>query len=213
MGKQVVDTIAEQNQHKIAAGIDVNITEQTFPVYQSTAEIKEKVDAIIDFSTSADKSEYINFAKENVLPYGCFSTTCTHLDENNFEELAKIVPVLLCKNTSAGVNLLYELVDIASKKLPEAEIAISEFHHKHKKDSPSGTAKEIEKILSNNSSNFQTNAFRVGNETGTHIIKLFLEDEIIEISHTAKSRKVFALGAIKMMQKLKDKKPKIYKKV
>ena len=213
MGKEVVSIIEQHPNHKIVAGIDIIPTAQTFPVYKNTRDITESFDAIIDFSTSSDKSEYVLFAKKHLLPYGCFSTTCTTDDEQNFKTLSKTVPVLLCKNTSIGINLLYDLVDLSSKHIPDSDVAITEIHHKHKKDSPSGTAKEIEALLSNHHLPFQTNSLRVGNEAGKHIVQFFLEDEIIEISHTAKSRKIFAIGAVKMMEKLKDKKPKIYKKL
>lgn len=212
MGSQIIDALKDNDSDKIVAGIDLNLKSKSrnFPVYNDIHNITEEVDGIIDFSTCENRKEYIIFAQNKKLPYGCFSTICSDADKDLFHKLAKTSPVLLCKNTSLGVNTLYKLVEIASKSLPKADVVLTEYHHKAKFDSPSGTAKNIEQIFTLNNINFTTSAFRVGNEKGTHVIQFFLEDEILEISHRSKSRKIFALGAISLMHKLIEKENDMY---
>lgn len=159
-------------------------------------------DVIIDFSTAKDREEFVKFSFENKIPYCCFATNLKEKDIADFKELSSIVPVLVCSNASQGINVMFDLVKLSSQKLKMADVVLEEYHHKQKIDIPSGTARKIENILISEGANFETKAFRVGNECGTHIIKFFLEDEILEIKHVAKSRKIFALGAIEMARRI-----------
>ena len=172
----------------------------------------EMVDVVVDFSTCRDRETYINYAKQNKLPYACFSTDISPKDCDRFLALSKVVPVLICPNSSQGVNILFEIVDMISKNV-SAEAAIIEIHHKEKKDRPSGTAKRIEEILKQNSMPFETQAFRVAKECGEHLVRFYLDDEIIEIKHYAKSRKIFALGALQMAKKLTKEKCGMLEKI
>ena len=212
MGRQVAEVVSQQKCDKIIAGIDTKKSENhlDFPVYLNTKKVNKKIDAIIDFSTCNNRQEYISFALKHNIPYACFSTICSSEDITLFENLAKSCPVLICKNTSIGVNLLYKLIDIACQYLPNADVAVNEYHHTLKKDMPSGTAKNIENILSKSNIKFTTSSFRVGTEKGTHSVQFFLEDEIIEINHRANSRKIFALGALNLVHKLPNQPNGIY---
>lgn len=162
----------------------------------------KNIDAIIDFSTSTDRAKYFEFATKYNIAYGLFSTNFTKNDEKYVKKSSKKIPILVCKNSSLGVNVLYKLAQVASQNLPHSQVVLTEYHHTQKLDMPSGTAKAIEKILSENNIDFQTSAFRVGNEKGYHKIEFFLGDEILTISHRANSRKIFACGALEAMHKL-----------
>ena len=171
----------------------------------------ENVDVVVDFSTCTNRSKYIAFARKNKLPYACFSTNLSKEDKVGFKKLSAKVPVLICPNASLGVNALFEMVEIAAKL--EAEATITETHHKNKLDKPSGTAKRIERILEENNTPFSTECFRVGEECGEHCVRFYFQDEILEVKHYAKSRKIFAIGALKMAQKLKNQKCGMFDKI
>ena len=200
MGKAVSEVIKDGDE--IVAKID------------SENVLKKSVtaDVIIDFSTAENRQEYINFSFKKKVPYCCFATAISTEDMKEFHTLAKRVPVLVSSNASLGANFLFEMVELASQKLPNSEVVILEYHHKNKKDSPSGTAKKIREIFGQNNKMVDVRSFRVGNECGTHILQLFLEDEIIELKHQAKSRKVFAIGAIEMARSLCKRKRGFYEK-
>lgn len=159
-------------------------------------------DVIIDFSSASDRSKYFDYAKKWGVPYACFATGLTENDEKGLDALASEVKVLKCKNASKGVNLLYDLTALACKELQGADVVLTEIHHKAKKDSPSGTAKELEKILTEYGVNYETVCHRVGNEKGYHELKFFLGDEVVVLSHHAFSRSIFAKGALEKARKL-----------
>lgn len=161
-------------------------------------------DVIIDFSSADDREIYFDYAKKWNIPYACFSTNLSEKDEKGLEELGKFVKTLKCQNASKGVNLLYLLAEIACKELKNADAVLTEIHHKEKKDSPSGTAKELQNILLKNGMSFETSCHRVGNEKGFHKIEFFVGDEVITLSHHAFSRSIFASGAIEKARLLVD---------
>lgn len=205
MGQEVKDYInrfcpADQ----IVAGVDI-FTKNDATTVSDIFEIENDVDAIIDFSTAQNRTKYFQFAKENGMPYGLFSTCVSDDDLQNLKSLSNSIPVLQCNNSSFGVNLLFKLVDIIAKELRgnDCDVAIVEKHHKNKIDVPSGTAKTIENILTQNGRTFQTSALRVGQEKGFHSIEFYFGDEILQISHRANSRQIFANGAVEAMHKLK----------
>lgn len=159
-------------------------------------------DVIIDFSTAKSREKFIKYSFENKIPYCCFATNYNDDDLKNLKKLSHIVPVLICSNASKGVNLMFDMIKSIAPKVNNGDIIIEEYHHKQKIDSPSGTARKIESIFQDNGKQFKTHAFRVGNECGTHIVKIFFEDEVLEIKHVAKSRRIFALGAIELSREL-----------
>ena len=209
MGRTVAK-IAKENNDVIVCGVDIKDENQSFKTHTNIHEIQETFDAIIDFSTTEDHTEFLRFAKENNVPFGLFSTRVNDQTLQELKHASKFIPVLFCKNASIGVNLLYEMLETCSKSIPNTEAIIQEYHHKEKIDTPSGTAKEIESILYKNNIKFETISFRVGKEKGTHIVQFFLQDETITLSHVAHSRDVFARGAILAMHKLKDKENDLY---
>lgn len=200
MGREIVKCLPCDDQ--IVQKIDVD----------NMPDMSADVDVIIDFSTAKDRASYIDFATKNRVPYCCFATGISDEDMSSLKKLSQRVPVLVCSNASVGVNLMFEIADIVSKKVDGADIVLTEYHHKSKKDTPSGTAKKLEEIISLNGKNVKTNALRVGNECGTHVLQFFFEDEILEIKHIAKSRKIFALGAIKMARSVCKRKKGLHTK-
>lgn len=133
-------------------------------------------------------------------------------------------------NMSVGVNVLCGLAAQAAKLLNgAADIEIIEKHHNQKIDSPSGTAKmlanEIEKALpaaplftygrhggdaKRVNGEIGIHSVRGGTVVGEHEVSFYLNDEVITISHSAASRKIFAEGAIKAAKFLVGKPAGLY---
>ncbi len=213
MGREITNAVAE-TEDKIVLGIDTKDEKNSsFKTFHSLPKKLPPFDVIVDFSTAKSRKELFNLAKERKVPYGLFSTVISSEDEKDLNELSKFVPVLQTKNTSLGVNLLYEILKDICPRLTQADAVVTEYHHKQKLDSPSGTAKEIEKILEAEGINFISSAFRVGNEKGYHKVQFFFGDEILEISHRANSRKIFADGALKSIHKLSSKPAGLYNNI
>ena len=101
-------------------------------------------------------------------------------------------------NFSYGVNLLFQIVKVAAPALTHGYIGhITETHHIHKKDAPSGTAVALQKIL-NQAADIEVpiTSEREGDVTGAHTLELSATGDRIMLTHEAKSRRTFAEGAV-----------------
>lgn len=207
MGKKVCELLESDSKFDQFVGIDSdeqgNVKNCFYNQKTDEFDLFCKADVVIDFSTCSNRKQYFEQAKKNKIPYALFSTNLSEQDKEGLTELSKIVPVLKCSNSSIGIKAIKHAVENICSDLPECDVVINEYHHKSKKDSPSGTANLIASWIKKfHKFNLQINSNRVGNEVGMHKIEFFLEDEMIEISHSAKSRTIFARGAIELSKRL-----------
>lgn len=125
--------------------------------------------------------------------------------ENQFTEVKRRVEgssigLLYSSNFSIGVHLFIQLLERSKELLTTYDAAGVEFHHNQKKDAPSGTAKEIAKRLQ-----IDFSSVRVGSVFGKHEVIFDSPLDTITVSHEAKSREGFALGALEAARWLKGK--------
>lgn len=187
---------------------DINIIGSISPRNGMLGEdILGKVDVVIDFSNHSN----INYLIDYSIKHKCALLVCTtgfsEEEKIRIEEAGKQIPILLSSNTSLGVNIMRKIIKIISKELNSFDIDIIEKHHNKKKDAPSGTAKtlaeDIKQVTGRASIN--TAALRAGTIPGEHTVIYSGTDEILEIKHTALSKKVFARGAFDIALKLINK--------
>lgn len=113
-------------------------------------------------------------------------------------------------NFSVGVNIFFELnkeLAAAMKDQPQYSPSITETHHIHKLDKPSGTAKTLADGLRNMGYGVQDSeieSIREGEVPGTHVVTWDSEEDTIVITHIAKGRRGFALGAVLAAEQLKQ---------
>lgn len=207
MGKEI-ERIALDRGHEIVLKIDV-----TNPEDLSVSNL-QKADVAIEFTTPASAVDNYKLCFEAGLPV--VSGTTGWLERK--PEVHQLCEALdgtffYTSNFSLGVNIFFAL----NKKLAalmashdDYKIGITEIHHIHKLDAPSGTAITLaEGIIENMPSktkwvNQETEenteleiiSERVGEVPGTHIIKYDSEVDYIEITHCAKNRKGLAFGAV-----------------
>ena len=121
------------------------------------------------------------------------------------EEKARIkaasgsIPIVFSPNMSVGVNVLFKLVEEAARLLgPDYGINILEAHHVNKKDAPSGTAKELARIIEAKKTGLKVpiESIREDEIVGEHTIIFDSDVDTIEITHSAKTRDIFAKGAL-----------------
>jgi 4-hydroxy-tetrahydrodipicolinate reductase len=149
------------------------------------------------------------------------------------DDAARDIAVLQTGNTSLGVNMLAALVRQAAARLgPDWDIEITEMHHRHKVDAPSGTALLLGQAaaqgrgidLAANSERGRDGitgarqegaigfaSLRGGSVAGDHSVIFAADNERIEITHRAENRTVFATGAVKAALWLAGKAPGRYK--
>jgi len=101
-------------------------------------------------------------------------------------------------NFSYGVNLFFQIVQAAAPALAHGyDSHITERHHVHKKDAPSGTAVALQRLLEEASGvRVNITSEREGDATGTHTLALASAGDRIVLTHEAKSRRTFAEGAV-----------------
>lgn len=231
MGQMLSDLISEDSIMTVVAGIDSSgKCLSNYPVFSSFSKCDVKADVIIDFSHHSITSSLIDYCVEAETP----AVICTTgLDETLIEKIdtaSKKVPLFRSGNMSLGINLLMDLSRKAAKILADAyDIEIIEKHHNRKVDAPSGTAYMIADAINDELDNSKEYSFgrygraskrqnseigihaiRGGTIVGEHTVIYAGPDEIIEIKHSATSRKVFAAGAVKAAKFLINKENGLY---
>jgi len=110
------------------------------------------------------------------------------------------IPVLVAPNTSLGVAVLRHLVREAARLLAGFDIDIVESHHNRKKDAPSGTALALAAAAAEGGAPVppeRVHALRGGDTIGEHAVHFAGPGETIRLEHSAVSRDLFALGALR----------------
>lgn len=230
MGNAVRRIAKENSALCIAAGFDINTKSTDFPVYDSLQKVTEKIDCIIDFSHPSLTDEVLDYAKKNKIPAVICTTGLSKEQISKIEFYSKDTPIFFSANMSLGVNLLIELVTKASKVLESNfDIEIVEKHHNQKLDAPSGTALAIADAISDTvafnpkyvfdrhsvrkkreKEEIGIHAVRGGNIVGEHTVIFAGNDEVIEVKHSATSREVFAVGAVRAAIFMYQKAPGLY---
>ena len=217
MGGNVLSLLENDEEAMAVCGVDLYPKEIGIPVYKSFSEIKEKADVIIDFSSPIGLEERLAYAKQNGLGIVLASTGFTAEDLALVERYSKDVAIFKTANLSLGVNLMQALIKTAAEVLGDAyDVEIIERHHNLKKDAPSGTALMLADTINEafdnqkrivngregivgarEKSEIGMHAVRGGTIVGEHEVMFAGEDEIITITHSARSKRVFAVGAIR----------------
>ncbi len=231
MGQAVFRAVQKIDSAQIVAGVDINTAAGNgVPIYSSFSEVTESVDVIIDFSHPSVLDSLLDFAKEKSLPVVICTTGLSKEQISKLSYESKEIPVFFSANMSLGVNLLIDLVVRAAKILESNfDIEIIEKHHNQKLDAPSGTALAIADAIADSVSypaeytydrhsvrrkrdkkEIGIHAIRGGTIVGEHDVIFAGTDEIIQISHSARSKEVFAVGAARAALFLKDKPAGMY---
>lgn len=215
MGANVLSLANDDGELNAVCGVDPHAPESNIPVYKNFDGVKEKIDVIVDFSSPAALRSETEWAVKHNVPVILASTGYTESDIKHIENCAEKIAVFRTGNFSLGINLLQELVKRAAEVLGEKfDIEIIEKHHNRKVDAPSGTALMLADSVKGAFENKETvygrhgivgkrgneiaiHAVRGGTIVGEHEVMFAGEDEIITLSHSARSKKVFAAGAIK----------------
>ncbi len=218
MGQVISRLVEEDDDAEIICGVDLN-TEQknSYPVVGSIAEFTGKADVVIDFSHPSCLTSILDYCIRTKTPVVLATTGYSAEQKAEFQEASKEIPVFFSANMSLGINLLISLAKQAAKLLEGSfDIEIVERHHNQKIDAPSGTALAIADAIDETLSypaeyvfdrhsvrrkrkktEIGISAVRGGTIVGDHEIIFAGNDEVIELSHHAASKEVFAVGAIK----------------
>ena len=218
MGQAIAHVAAGLGAH-IAGGIDRD--GGAHGDHADATALARAADVLVDFTAPNALAEHLDAAVAAGTPILIGTTGLATAHHALIDEAARTIPLIQTYNTSLGVNLLRGLVEEAARRLgPEWDIDIVEMHHRHKLDTPSGTA-----LLLGASANIgrgtangrDLNRFdrmqegphereeggiyyaslRGGSVAGDHQVIFATDGERIELGHRAENRAIFAKGAVK----------------
>ena len=169
-------------------------------------------DALIEFTLPDGTMANLKAAAQYGVPMVIGTTGFTVQQVDAIKSATNDIPIVLASNMSIGVNTLFKQIQIATGKIAPHTISISETHHIHKKDKPSGTAKTMAQIAEKASGLTIDNveSIREGEVIGDHTIRLESGEDVLTISHHAKDRSMFARGALTAAKYLQGKAPGLY---
>ncbi|ADJ27249.1 4-hydroxy-tetrahydrodipicolinate reductase [Nitrosococcus watsonii] len=202
------------------------------PLVDNLDKSKEAFDLIIDFTRPEITLANLVLCRDQGKAMVIGTTGFTQEQRQKITKAAIEIPIVLAPNMSVGVNLCLKLLETAARVLKdEVDIEIIEAHHRHKVDSPSGTALRMGEVVAKTlgrdlnqcavygrqgvsgerpRESIGFSSLRAGDIVGEHTVIFAAEGERIEISHKASSRMTFALGAMRASQWVSDKPPGLY---
>lgn len=160
-------------------------------------------DVAIDFSLPEALPAVLALCVSRGRPLVCGTTGIDDAGRRALDDAARTVPVLWASNFSLGVVVLEDLVARASRALAAWNIRVSETHHVHKKDAPSGTALTLAHAAERGSGRLPAiESLREGEVIGDHAIVFSGPGETLQLAHHAASRDIFALGALEAARRI-----------
>ncbi len=187
-----------------------------------------KADAVIDFTSPDATVSHLESAQKFSVPMVIGTTGLNEARMSRIREASNVIPIVMAPNFSIGVNVLLKVVEVVSEALgSEWEVEIMEIHHHGKKDAPSGTAKKLAEIVrkirggkfvygregivgERNPDEIGVMALRGGDVVGEHTVYFFGAGERLELSHRATTREIFARGALRAVEFVVGKPPRLY---
>jgi len=201
-------------------------------VVSSLADVVDGIDVLIDFTVPAATLANVELCAERSVAMVIGTTGFSPEEQAVIAAAATRTPVCKASNFSTGVNLCFQLLDMAARVLgDDVDVEVYEAHHRHKVDAPSGTAlsmgevvaralgRDLEKVAvygrqgqtgarERDTIGFAT--VRAGDIVGDHTVMFAADGERVEITHKASSRMSFARGAVRAAGWLALQEPGLY---
>ena len=188
--------------------------------HQTALALAKASDVLIDFTAPDALFAHLDAAVAAGTPIVIGTTGIGPEHHRAIDEAAAKIAIVQAFNMSLGVNVLRALVEQAARRLgPEWDIEIVEMHHRHKLDTPSGTALLLgasanigrgaaDRVALNRFDRMQEGphereeggiyyaSLRGGSVVGDHMVVFAADGERIELGHRAEKRSIFAKGAV-----------------
>lgn len=231
MGKTIVQaahaspdielSCAVEYQGSDAVGLDAGEVAGVGPlgVAIDDALADQEFDVLIEFTTPVASVAHAELCRRRGRRMVIGTTGLEGRDKDRVRELSEGVAIVMAPNMSVGVNLCFHLAAIAARTLgDDVDVEIMEAHHRHKVDSPSGTALRLGEVVASaldrdlesqaifgrhgqtgprDRKTIGFSTVRGGDIVGEHCVLFAGEGERVEITHRSSSRMTFALGAVR----------------
>ncbi len=216
-GSAVVETGLERDDVDVVLGFASESGERSGVPIRPTGEAGDAlaahdVDVVVDFATPEASLAVADAAAEAGVALVVGTTGFDDDERERLEAVAEDVPVLKATNFSRGIQVLLRTVSEAVSALPDYDLELMETHHNGKVDAPSGTAntiletireeRDVEPVYGREGhapreeDEIGVFARRAGDVRGEHELVLAGNDEVLNLSHRAEDRGVFAAGAL-----------------
>ncbi len=232
--RQMVLSAAIQRPGSSLLGVDAGelagVGRVDVPVIATLSEAD--FDLLIDFTTIESSLNNLEFCRVNGKSMVIGTTGFSEHEKQFLIQAGKSIPIVFAANMSVGMNLCFHLLKQMSQVLAQdSDIEIIETHHRHKVDSPSGTALRLGEVIADtlgrdlndcavygrqgiseprdrNTIGFST--VRGGDVVGDHTVLFASDGERVELTHKASSRMTFAKGALRAADWLQGKPANCY---
>ncbi len=218
MGQRITALALEDKVFKISALLenknrpDVPLLSHNIPVNFEEAAIKGS-DVLIEFTTPDATILHLKACREYGVNMVIGTTGFTKQQITQIKKASSKIAIVFSSNMSVGVNLVFGLIRQAAQITGnDYAITLSETHHAHKKDAPSGTAKTMADIAEQYAKTMVKDiaSIREGEVIGEHTITFESPVDLISIHHHAKTRDIFAQGSLVAAKFLSKKKKGLF---
>ena len=246
MGKTLIEAVQQQQGAGLTAAIDrpdsslvgadagelAALGRIGVPLSGDLDRVVDEFDVLIDFTHPTGTLKNLAFCRKHHKAMIIGTTGFSVEEKQLLAEAGKDIPIVFAANFSVGVNLCLKLLDTAARVLgDDVDIEITEAHHRHKVDAPSGTAVRMGEVIADAlgrdlkkvavyGREGQTGAraretigfatVRAGDIVGDHTVLFAADGERVEITHKASSRMTFAKGAVRAALWLDGREPGLY---
>jgi 4-hydroxy-tetrahydrodipicolinate reductase len=246
MGKTLIEAVQQQHGAGLTAAIDrpdsslvgadagelAALGRIGVPLSGDLDRVVDEFDVLIDFTHPTVTLKNLAFCRKHHKAMIIGTTGFSVEEKQLLAEAGKDIPIVFAANFSVGVNLCLKLLDTAARVLgDDVDIEITEAHHRHKVDAPSGTAVRMGEVIADAlgrdlkkvavyGREGQTGAraretigfatVRAGDIVGDHTVLFAADGERVEITHKASSRMTFAKGAVRAALWLDGREPGLY---
>lgn len=203
MGSRIISLAKEDKELKVIIGLERKGHEMVgkfvgdIKISDNPEEIKD-ADVLIEFTNPEATIEHLDFVLRYKKSLVIGTTGLNEEQKERIKEASKSVPVIFSPNMSVAVNLLFRLVRETAEILKDYGVSITEAHHIHKKDAPSGTAKRLAEIIKEAQGKEikDIKSIREDEIVGDHEVVFDSPLDTVKLSHSAKTRDIFAKGAL-----------------
>ena len=189
------------------------------PLFEMTAKARtkncfsnwesKKIQGVIDFSSPDLCLKSLDWCIKNKKAFVSGTTGLNYRQKQALKKASEVIPVFYSENMSVGVYFFSQWMKSISSS--DFQFVLEDYHHKNKKDKPSGTAIRLKNHLPQAiQKKIKIKSYRKGKEFGTHRVILKSKEEVLTLEHKALNREVFSKGALKALQFLIKKRKGFY---